>query len=373
MSAGGLRLLMTTDAVGGVWTFSTGLANELALRGARILLVTMGPQPRAEQLSAIRSPSIELVVTDYALEWMDPEGRDAESAGEGLLRLAERFDPDLVHVNGFREAALPFDAPVLLTAHSCVWTWWKACRGGRPDEPRWSTYFTNAAAGLEAARLWIAPTHAFRAAIQEAYSPRSSRRVIRNGTTLSRGSAEKQPFILSAGRLWDEAKNTALLDAIAPSLPWPVKLAGADPRTGAEASACEILGPLAHEGLRALMEEAAVYAAPALYEPFGLSVLEAAASGCALVLADIATFRELWDGVALFCDPRDPEAFGSALRDLCADERRLRSLGAAARRRASHYTLTATAAAYLDAYESLLPGSARRSLSHFAAQPGFAT
>ena len=38
----------------------------------------------------------------------------------------------------------------------------------------------------------------------------------------------------------------------------------------------------------------------ALYEPFGLAVLEAAQAGCALVLSDIPTFRELWDGAALF-------------------------------------------------------------------------
>ena len=34
---------------------------------------------------------------------------------------------------------------------------------------------------------------------------------------------------------------------------------------------------------------------PARYEPFGLSILEAALSGCALVLGDLPSLRELWD------------------------------------------------------------------------------
>ena len=52
-----------------------------------------------------------------------------------------------------------------------------------------------------------------------------------------------------------------------------------------------------------MMARTAVFVSPALYEPFGLAVLEAAQAGCALVLSDIPTFRELWDGVALFVAP----------------------------------------------------------------------
>ena len=54
------------------------------------------------------------------------------------------------------------------------------------------------------------------------------------------------------------------------------------------------LGVLAPAELRRKLERAAIFAAPALYEPFGLGILEAAAAGCALVLGDIRfTAREL--------------------------------------------------------------------------------
>ncbi len=45
---------------------------------------------------------------------------------------------------------------------------------------------------------------------------------------------------------------------------------------------------------------ATVFASMARYEPFGLAVLEAAQAGMRLVLSDIPTFRELWDGAAIF-------------------------------------------------------------------------
>ena len=48
------------------------------------------------------------------------------------------------------------------------------------------------------------------------------------------------------------------------------------------------------------MGRAAIYALPARYEPFGLSILEAALSGCALVIGDIPSLREIWADAALF-------------------------------------------------------------------------
>ena len=65
-----------------------------------------------------------------------------------------------------------------------------------------------------------------------------------------------------------------------------------------------------------------VFVSAALYEPFGLAVLEAAQAGCALVLSDIPTFRELWDGAALFVAADDAAGFAAALER--ADRRRVR-------------------------------------------------
>ena len=79
---------------------------------------------------------------------------------------------------------------------------------------------------------------------------------------------------------------------------------------------------------------AAIYALPARYEPFGLSVLEAAQHGCALVLGDIDSLRENWDGAALFVDPDDAGALAASWARLAAHPTRAGRAGRAGRARA---------------------------------------
>jgi glycosyltransferase involved in cell wall biosynthesis len=81
-----------------------------------------------------------------------------------------------------------------------------------------------------------------------------------------------------------------------------------------------------------------VFASAAVYEPFGLSVLEAAQAGCALVLSDISTHRELWDGAAIFIEPRDELGFAAATNDLLEKREERERLGEAARERARQYS-----------------------------------
>lgn len=60
------------------------------------------------------------------------------------------------------------------------------------------------------------------------------------------------------------------------------------------------------------------------------SNVRAAAAGCALVLADIPTLRELWDGAAEFLNPCDSAQLHSALNLLIADSEKRSSRGARA-------------------------------------------
>ena len=105
--------------------------------------------------------------------------------------------------------------------------------------------------------------------------------------------------------------------------------------------------------MRDQLSRTPIYAAPALYEPFGLAVLEAALSGCALVLADIASFRELWEGAAALLDPYDPRAWISELNRLISDEKSRIELAERSRERAKRYTRIAMCARYYDLYRNL--------------------
>ena len=162
---------------------------------------------------------------------------------------------------------------------------------------------------------------------------------------------------MAAGRIWDEGKNLRLLDEIAPSLAWPIEIAGdaAHPEQGiARLRHARPLGVIAAPQMRRHLGEAAIFAAPARYEPFGLGILEAAAAGCALVLGDIASLRESWDGAAIFLSPDDVGQWRSALARLIDDRREIGRLAAAARNRAERFSIARTADCYLALYRKLI-------------------
>ena len=331
------RVLMTADAVGGVWTYALDLIEGLRPRGIEFFLAIMGPAPSESQRAALdRLPNLCWEHRPCDLEWMDDPWADVDAAGEWLMEFQKSFRPDLVHLNGYVHAALPWRAPVVVVAHSCVRTWWRAVKGTSAPT-RYSVYRQRVKAGLDRAELVIAPTLAMMKSLESEYGPVRAKKIIHNGRPEADFLARrKSTFVFSAGRLWDEAKNFSLLDHIAPQLPWPVYAAG-DTVSPACLPHLHKLDHLASGRMRSVLAEAAIYAAPAFYEPFGLAVLEAALSGCALVLADIPTFRELWDGAALFAPPDDASAWSDVLQRLIKNEDECREYGARARQRGERY------------------------------------
>lgn len=350
---------MTADAVGGVWTYALELARGLAAQGTEILLAVIGPEPEISQRAeAATIDGLSLATTGLELEWRDRAGPLTPGQARVLLALEQEFRPDLVHCNGFREAAAGFAAPVLVVAHSCVATWWRACRGeDMPSE--WAAYARGVRAGLAAADAVVTPTKAFLWDFSEAWGPLRSAQVVHNGLDPTPLAATgRQGVILAAGRLWDEAKNVEALTAAAPALPWPVHVAGEPPRDSRE-RCVRYLGRLPRDELRRRMAEAAIFAAPARYEPFGLAILEAAAAGCALVLGRQASLVELWDGAARFVPAGDPGALRETLLDLIANPGELARLGVGARRRAAEFGRGRMVEGYRARYAELLhrPGA----------------
>jgi glycogen synthase len=349
------RVLMTTDTVGGVWDYSLQLAAGLSTRGTAVTLAAMGPLPTADQTeAAAQVPGAELVARECRLEWMDDPWTDVTSAGEWLLDLEATVSPDVVHLNGYAHGTLPWRAPTVVVGHSCVYSWWAAVKGGRPPLC-WNIYHDTVRNGLAAADAVAAPTRAMAAALSEHYG-RSDASVIPNGRDARDYSPGlKAPFVLCAGRVWDEAKNVALLVSAARRLPWPVYVAG---ETGNQEPTWDptrvhVLGRLPSAALRHWLGCAAIYALPAKYEPFGLSVLEAALCGCALVLGDIPSLRENWGGVAAFVSTDDPEALTFGIRSLARSPQQLNRLAGLARARAQELSVDRMVEGYMDLYTSV--------------------
>ena len=356
------RILMTADTVGGVWTYALELARALGKQDIDVAIATMGPEPslaQREEAAAIRN--VDLFKSNYKLEWMENARVSVKAAGEWLLSLEKRLRPDVVHLNGYAHAALPWKSPKLVVGHSCLHSWWSAVRQGEPP-PEWQQYTTWVQRGLRAADLVVAPSQAMLDALDEHYPGciRTEARVIPNGLDVEAFSpALKQKFVFTAWRLWDDAKNVQTLGGVAWQLPWPVCLAGEQRNDDSGAALevkenCYALGNLPGETLRSWYARASIYALPARYEPFGLTVLEAALSGCALVLGDIKSLRENWKDVAVFVNPLDRLGWRDVLVTLIENETNRRRLGRAAREHALRFSSARMAEEYLAAYTDLV-------------------
>jgi glycosyltransferase involved in cell wall biosynthesis len=362
-----IHLLMTADAAGGIWIYALETARALSARGILTTLAVLGNGPgdlALREAQAITGLQIEL--TGLPLDWTAADASEVTHAGEQIAHLARRAGADLVQLNAPALAATAsFAVPTIGVLHSCVATWWDGVHGNiaLPADLDWRAKLTRA--GLNRVDMAIAPSQALARQARRIYALPHMPAVIHNGRSPSdRGSAATRDIpILTAGRLWDEGKNVAVLDRAAGRS--PLRICAAGPLQGPNGAAVQLdrldwLGTLDPPALRDMMSRSAVFVSAALYEPFGLAVLEAAQAGCALLLADIPTFRELWDGAAVFVAPSDDRAIADALNNIMSDAALRTRLAAAAERRAAHYTIDKSADALAALMRSLRAEPQRR-------------
>ncbi len=351
---------MTADAVGGVWTYSIDLARALGSRGASVLLVTFGPRPsKSQRLECQTIQCLELLESNYPLEWTaDASEHAIEAGGNWLGRVARTFGPDVIHLNGYGYATLPWQTPTVVVAHSDVYSWWEATDCTAPPA-EWQRYHHRVATGLVAADAIVAPSRAMLTALSRHYSINKQKsEVIHNFSCLQPVHARKRKLVFGAGRLWDRSKNFSILNKVAERCRWPIHLAGST--QGTEPSRFNQLvlaGELGRQQMAEALGAASIFAHPSLYEPFGLSVLEAAKSGCALVLSDIPSLCELWPDAALFADPYDPIDWTKKINCLIADKTLRREYARRAIARAAYCSMEKCSSAYADLYLALISGA----------------
>jgi glycosyltransferase involved in cell wall biosynthesis len=351
MSASASTVLMTTDVVGGVFSYSLDLARALAAHDVKVVLYTMGGPAAEEQRSAaFACGNVELIERSYKLEWMEDPWCDMEQSGSELLSLTRTRNVDVVHLNGYAHASLDWRRPVLVAGHSCVLSWWRAVKGGyAPGE--WHLYRERVREGVRSADYIVAPSAAMLEELRWFYGPLPPSAVVPNGSGGEFKPGQKQAWIVTSGRLWDEGKNVAAVRNAARRVTWPVYAAGAG-----ECGHEENFFPIGHQPRREMarwFSAASIYVHPALYEPFGLTVLEAAKSACALVLGDIPSLRENWEGAAIFVNPRDERQLVSALRELIANDDLREGLQRKAYIRALPFTAGTMAKGYMKIYRQL--------------------
>lgn len=368
---------MTADRVGGVWTYATELAAALAPLGVETVVTVMGPRsgrpepverpPSSPTKGTARTETgVEVIDTHLPLDWLCTAAAPVRDAAVALAGLARDIGADVVQLNSPALAApsitgaTRWPVPVVAVEHGSVAPWWEAAHPGEPLPTGFAWHETMMRDGLIAADATVAPSASHAATVQRRYRLPRLPLAIHNGRTPAPASPFAAParHAFTAGRLWDRVKRTPLLDRIAALT--PIRAAGPITAPHGETAACDhlhLLGTLDAAALAAEFAARPVFVSAACFEPFGLAVLEAAQAGCPLVLADIATFRELWDGAAIFVAGEEPADWSAAIARAAADRD---AMGEAARTRSARYTPHATATAMTAVYRDLL---ARRSVA----------
>lgn len=362
-----MRVVVTTDTLGGVWIYTRELVTELIRRGVEVTLVSFGNIPEMKQCAWMEGlRDLDFRPTAFKLEWMQDCEEDLKASADYLLGVVHEVEPDLIHLNQFYYGALRCDVPKLVVAHSDVVSWWVAVHGYEPRPSSWIDQYRDIVSrGLAGATMVAAPSRWMLEQLIRHYGRPASSAVVYNGRNpkLLNPHLKKEVAVLSVGRLWDAGKNVALLTQIEP--PVSIYIVGTErhPDRGEDAQISaarwkrvHFRGQQSEEELRALFAQAAVYAATSRYEPFGLAPLEAALSRCAIIANDIPAFRELWGETALYFQLNDADSLREQIVRLTSDpELCSRYAGLAYDRALNHFSSERMVEDYINLYEVLAP------------------
>ena len=323
-----MHVLMTSDTVGGVWTYTQELASGLVRRGTRVTLVSFGKIPMPDQTTWMDGlEGLDYRPTAYKLEWMQDSERDVYESAEYLEAVIREVRPDLLHLNQYGYGTVSPQLPRIVVAHSDVVSWWVSVHGREPEDTPWIRWYRRTVtSGLSCADMVIAPSQWMLEQVQSHYVSPGYGIVVHNGRTpsLFKTDCEKENFAVSVGRLWDSGKNVSVM--LERDYPAQICIVGSRHEPGKELDQAaetefgrprlKFHGSMSQEQLRELYSRAAMYVATSRYEPFGLAPLEAAFSRCALIANELPVFHELWGDAACYFRHNDPQDLEYVLGEL---------------------------------------------------------
>lgn len=369
-----MHVLMTTDTLSGVWTYTRELVSGLVARGARVTLVSFGEIPLPGQIAWVeRLSNVDYHPTAFRLDWMEQGQRDLPEASSYLCSLIRELKPGMFHCNHLCYGGLEAAIPRVLVAHGDFVTWWKEVHGREPKASAWlRRYSRSIAEAVSQASALVAATGWMLDAVQSTYLSCRRTAVIAHGRNpiFFNPYVTKENSVLAVGRMVDPAAQLHLLTGNRYSVPicvaeenHPADPPGVEIRASVRIQAgdhnVQMKGPQTEAELRQLYSRASIFAAPARYEPSGMAILEAALSRCALVLNDIPSLREVWGRAATYFRANDAESLAETVRILCEDEQMRRSYASRAFQRAREcFNTHRMTDNYLQLYRSLITPSA---------------
>ena len=332
-----MHVLVTTDTLSGVWSYTRELVSGLITRGHRVTLVSLGEIPLPQQTAWMEGlHGLSYHPTAFRLEWMQEAEQDLSESIAYLQGLIAELSPDLLHFNHFCFGAIAASQPKIVVAHGDYLSWWKAVHDTEPSPSRWLRWYRDTVReGLRKADSVVAPSFWMLESVQDCFGEPSRGSVIYNGRNpiFFNPYLAKDDCVLAIGRLLDAGKQVNLITQH--RHPVPVCIVGSEPpieriklpiradiKVSAGESTVALKGPQTEAQLRNLYGRSAIYAATSRYEPFGMAALEAALSRCAIVANDIPSFREIWGDAALYFDSNDASSLAATIRRL-SDQRDL--------------------------------------------------
>lgn len=326
-----LHILVTTDTLSGVWTYTQELVIGLVNRGIHVTLVSFGDIPLPPQTAWMNSlDGLDFRPTAFRLDWMQEAEQNLDESSAYLADLVSETSPDLLHLNHLCYGDLPVRVPRLVVAHRDFISWWRGVHGVEPRESQWLQWYRNAVAkGISRANAVVAPSVWMLDTIRGCYGRPNKGVVIYNGRNPVHFNpyVSKDESVLAVGRFLDAGKQVNLLTQH--THPVPVCIVGADAtvaqpefpirtdvKVATEKVCVALRGPQTESQMRALYSRASIYAATSRYEPFGMTALEAAFSRCAIVANDIPSFREVWGDAAIYFRANDAESLAEVIRKL---------------------------------------------------------
>lgn len=273
-------------------------------------------------------------------------------------RAVRRLRPDLVEVHNRADLALHLARrfPTVLVLHNDP----RCMRGARSAAGR--DRVLRRLAGVVAVSDCVA-----RAMLDGVARPAQRPVMIHNGIDLTAlpPPAPREALILFVGRVTADKGADAFVEACAMVLPhlpgWRAEMIGADGfgpdsretpfiaalRRRAHAVGVRMLGYRPHGEVLVAMTRAAMVVVPSRWtEPFGLTALEAMASGAALACSLRGGLAELAEGACRTIHPDRVDEMAGRLLDLARDPSERARLGEAGRARAALFDAQEAAAAY---------------------------
>jgi len=306
-----MRVLMTTDTVGGVWTFTLEMAAGLVERGCAVMLISFGPAPSAaqreqwEQLEFRYHGRFQFIAAEIPVEWLECDGAVNEQGAALLEREAMRFAPDLIHSSQFCYGAVDVPIPRVITAHREVINRDRAREEGTHvlRSPFLTRYKALAQQGLAAADAVVAPTRWMLEELGRSFTLSRNTAIVAHGRSLdARLHSFRELRAIASGRIADAVKGLDTLAAV--ESPMPIVVAG-QTNPGEEGKIpgygnARFIGQLSESEMIDLLEHSSLYLCLSFYEPFGITALEAGLCGCAVIARNLPSLLEVWGSAALY-------------------------------------------------------------------------